>query len=167
MGSQHSNTPCLTPGRQHSKKHFEGANEKLMREMFGANVCYVRQCQGDLGERMLRSFRRAFRSGRRKAIIVGTDCPGMTVEQMERAFEELEHHPLVLGPANDGGYYLIGLKRPIPQLFRDIPWGTGEVLKRTLKAAEERALSTVLLEPLDDVDRPEDLHVWEEAAAFS
>lgn len=144
--------------------HFEGANEGLMREMFGANVRHIPQCKGDLGERMLRSFRRAFRRGVRKTIIVGTDCPGISVKQIEQALDELEHGQLILGPANDGGYYLIGLRKAIPQLFRDIPWGTGEVLKRTLEIAEDKMLWTALLEPLGDVDRPEDLPIWEKVA---
>ena len=144
--------------------HFEGGNKRRMAALFGTNIRYVRQCGSDLGERMLRSFRMAFRKGMKRVIIVGTDCPGITVEGMEQAFDALEHSPLVLGPAKDGGYYLIGMRKAIPPLFEDIPWGTGEVLTRTLEVTEDMDLPTTFLELLDDVDRPEDLHVWEATA---
>ncbi|HVH07789.1 MAG TPA: TIGR04282 family arsenosugar biosynthesis glycosyltransferase, partial [Myxococcota bacterium] len=67
----------------------------------------------------------------------------------------------VLGPATDGGYYLVGLTRPAPELFRGIAWGTDEVLAATLRALARRGEEPILLEPLADLDRPEDLPAWE------
>ena len=71
---------------------------------------------------------------------------------------------MVIGPANDGGYYLIGLRRPAHELFDGIPWGTEEVLERTLEAARARGIRAELLDRLDDVDRPQDIPVWEREA---
>ena len=80
---------------------------------------------------------------------------------MNSAFSRLTDHDLVLGPATDGGYYLIGLTALYPELFQDMPWGTDTVLVKTQTKAEELGLRTAFLEPLTDIDRPEDLHVWE------
>ncbi len=113
---------------------------------------------------MNRAFQDSFRAGMAKVVIVGTDCPGLSEGPVQVAFRALEENDLVLGPANDGGYYLIGLRRPTEELFRGIPWGTEKVLAQTLRAAQTLALKTFLLDPLGDVDRPEDLCLWEEAA---
>jgi hypothetical protein len=109
---------------------------------------------------MNRAFQGSFRAGMGKVVIVGTDCPGLSEGQVQKAFGALEENDLVLGPANDGGYYLIGLRRPTEKLFRGIPWGTEKVLAQTLKVAQTLALKTFLLDPLGDVDRPEDLRLW-------
>jgi hypothetical protein len=110
---------------------------------------------------MVRAIAEAFQSGGERIILVGTDCPGLTDGLVRTAFEALVRNDLVLGPANDGGYYLIGVRRVIPQLFSEIPWGTRQVLEKTLRIADQMQLRVFLLEPLDDVDRPEDLPVWE------
>lgn len=140
--------------------HGHGADTYLMGKVFGDDLCYRRQCPGDLGERMLSSFLQSFYGKMDKVIIIGTDCPGISVELLEQAFIQLDMYDLILGPANDGGYYLIGMKKVIPALFEDIPWGTGDVLKRTITKAEKMALSLRLLKPLGDVDGPEDLYLW-------
>ena len=140
--------------------HGQGANEYLMGKVFGDDLCYGRQCPGGLGERMLNSFRQGFHEKMGKVIIIGTDCPGIKVELLEQAFSELDKYDLIIGPANDGGYYLIGMKTIIPALFEDIPWGSGDVLLRTITKAKKMALSLSLLTPLGDVDQPEDLYLW-------
>ncbi len=96
-------------------------------------------------------------------VLVGTDIPNITHRILLKAFENLRYADLALGPARDGGYYLIALKRENPHLFVDVPWGTDKVLERTRQIAHGLGLSTVLLETLDDVDRPGDLRLWEEA----
>jgi rSAM/selenodomain-associated transferase 1 len=140
---------------------YEGGDERQVRQWLGPDISCSPQADGDLGARMARAFNEAFSAGVERVIIVGTDIPGLTGDLVKTAFEALMKNDLVLGPAKDGGYYLIGLRRPIPQLFGEIPWGTGEVLAVTLKIADGLKLQTFLLEPLDDVDRPEDLAVWE------
>jgi len=110
---------------------------------------------------MHEAFHQAFQEGVEKVVIVGTDCPGLNEDLCQKAFEEIDRNEVVLGPAKDGGYYLIALRRPTEELFRGIPWGTGEVLAKTLETARRLGLRVSLLKTLDDVDRPEDLPVWE------
>jgi hypothetical protein len=114
---------------------------------------------------MALAFDSAFTNGADRVAIIGADCPGLTSEVMAKAFSLLTSHDLVLGPANDGGYYLVGLTRPCSRLFAHIPWGADAVLGETLDAARELGMAFALLEPLDDVDRPGDLDVWYRASA--
>ncbi|RJP75059.1 MAG: DUF2064 domain-containing protein [Candidatus Abyssobacteria bacterium SURF_17] len=144
--------------------YYEGGTPRLMRQWLGRGVSYRRQASDDLGSRMARTFVEVFTSGASRAVMVGTDCPGLTPAHLGEAFDALERSDLVLGPASDGGYYLIGLKRMAGQLFGGVPWGTGAVLDRTLRIASDLGLSTKLVGTLDDVDRPEDLAVWEREA---
>jgi uncharacterized protein len=146
---------------------FEGGDEARMRDRFGDSFPYLPQGPGDLGDRMARAFEEAFAAGADRAIVVGTDCPGITADLAEQAFERLATADLVLGPATDGGYYLIGLRRPIPALFAGIAWGQETVLHETRKRAEELGLTISLLTTLSDVDRPEDLPVWQRAQSAS
>ncbi|MHC4178097.1 MAG: TIGR04283 family arsenosugar biosynthesis glycosyltransferase [Planctomycetota bacterium] len=137
---------------------FEGGDESLMRDRFGGELPYRPQGDGDLGERMVRAFSDAFRAGAGRAVIVGSDCPDLCAELVRTAFDRLVDHDLVLGPATDGGYYLIGLRGEVPRLFENVPWGAGGVLEQTLQVADRLGLSVAQLQPLADVDRPEDLH---------
>ncbi len=109
----------------------------------------------DLGARMLQAFREAFSAGYSEVVLIGSDLFDLSTEDLEASFRELQGHEVVLGPASDGGYYLIGLKRPIPGLFRGKRWGTDSVLKDTLADLEDR--STFLLPVRNDVDRYEDI----------
>jgi rSAM/selenodomain-associated transferase 2 len=94
--------------------------------------------------------------------LIGTDCPGIRATHLARAFQALRRKDVVIGPARDGGYYLIGLRQPAHELFEGIPWGTAVVLERTLDAAAANGLKVELVDLLDDVDRPEDIRVWDE-----
>ncbi len=141
--------------------HFTGRSEESFQEWLGPDLSFRPQPEGDLGTRMHEAFRQAFQEGMEKVVIVGTDCPGINESLCQKAFEELDRSGIVLGPAKDGGYYLIGLGRPEEELFRGIPWGTGEVLAKTLETAQRLGLRVSSLETLDDVDRPEDLPVCE------
>jgi len=144
--------------------YYEGGSAGRMAEWLGPGLAYHPQLGGDLGARMENGFAGAFRSGAEKVVLVGTDCPGITTTILRSAFNLLGLFDLVLGPARDGGYYLIGLRRQAPELFRDVPWGTATVAARTLEAATELGLRAVTVDPLVDVDRPEDLPVWEREA---
>ncbi|MFH1744276.1 MAG: TIGR04283 family arsenosugar biosynthesis glycosyltransferase [bacterium] len=145
--------------------YFEGGDEDRMRDWLGADIRCRPQHSGDLGERMLHAFEEAFAEGMKRVVIMGTDCPGITVNLIQQAFREVPGSDVVLGPAKDGGYYLICLKRAIPELFVGIPWGTEEVLNRTERIARDLGLTVACLGPLDDIDRPEDLSVWEKEKA--
>jgi rSAM/selenodomain-associated transferase 2/rSAM/selenodomain-associated transferase 1 len=142
---------------------YEGGNKHLVEGWLGSDFSYYPQGRGDIGDRMARAFDQAFQGGMERAVLVGTDIPHLTVGIILGAFENLGNADLVLGPARDGGYYLIGLRRPLRQLFVDVPWGTDEVLERTKRIANDLGLSVVLLDALDDVDRPEDLCLREKA----
>jgi len=100
-----------------------------------------------------------FLQGMTAIAIIGTDCPEIGEKEILAAFEALKTHDMVLGPALDGGYYLIALKQVFPELFDGIPWGTGEVLAKTQTIAAKLALKTAYLPKLADIDRPEDLPI--------
>jgi len=89
--------------------------------------------------------------------LIGSDCLELTANDIAKAFQHLAANDVVLGPAIDGGYYLIGLKKPHPQLFRNIHWGSSVVLEETLKTCSTHNLSVKLLRPLNDIDLLEDL----------
>jgi rSAM/selenodomain-associated transferase 1 len=138
---------------------YSGGDAALMQQWLGANLRLRAQSDGDLGARMREAFHEAFQQGCERVVIIGTDCPGITSGTLASAFAALRQSDLVLGPASDGGYYLIGLRRLIPPLFEGILWGTDSVLRHTLQIAEAADLRYSLLERLDDVDRPEDLRM--------
>jgi uncharacterized protein len=139
----------------------DGGDVELMKQWLGPGILFQPQGSGDLGVRMERAFAAAFQSGCERVTVVGTDCPTITINILQTAFAALGDSDFVLGPATDGGYYLIGLRRPVPQLFQGVPWGTATVFEQTLRIADELGLRHTLLDPLADVDRPEDLWVWE------
>ncbi|MGM0689301.1 MAG: TIGR04282 family arsenosugar biosynthesis glycosyltransferase [Bacillota bacterium] len=139
---------------------YSGGSRELMAEWLGEGLSYRKQEGDTLGERMQDAAAKAFSAGSNKVAMIGTDCPGLTAEQIKKAFGLLDQADLVLGPAFDGGYYLIGMRRPHDILFRDIPWGSEFVLKVTLETAEKLKLKTALLEKLTDIDCPEDLLKW-------
>ncbi|MGB3617853.1 MAG: TIGR04282 family arsenosugar biosynthesis glycosyltransferase [Catalinimonas sp.] len=115
------------------------------------------QPTGDLGDRMRTAFEVAFREGHERVVIVGSDCPGLTTGVLESAFEALGTHDVVLGPAEDGGYYLLGMKHLHPELFADKPWSTPQVLANTRADLIRLALTHHELPPLNDVDEATDL----------
>jgi rSAM/selenodomain-associated transferase 1 len=122
----------------------------------------VAQVGGDLGERMARAFADAFARGARRAAVIGTDVPGIARADVLDALESLDDHDVAVGPATDGGYYLLALKRPEPELLRDVPWSTPDVLTTTLDRAAGRGLSVRVLRTIGDVDTIEDLAAeWE------
>jgi rSAM/selenodomain-associated transferase 1 len=112
----------------------------------------------DLGERMANAFASSFESGMDKVVLIGTDCPTLQSQHLNEAFEALTHSDLVLGPATDGGYYLIGMKCRADYLFEGIAWSTAEVLSQTLAVATAHGLHFNLLDELSDIDTQED---WE------
>jgi len=112
----------------------------------------------DLGERMKNAFAENFESGMEKVLLIGTDCPSLEGKHIIQAIEALDQSDLVLGPARDGGYYLIGMSRRADFLFEGITWSSEWVLSQTLALAAEQGLQTSLLPILEDIDTLED---WE------
>jgi uncharacterized protein len=136
---------------------FCGGTIDELRSWLGDKLSYVAQSTGDLGDRMAQAFDQGFGAGHDRVVIIGTDCPGIDRAILDQAFTALASHDLVLGPAADGGYYLIGLRRSIPELFQSIAWSTATVRAQTLEIATELNLTYALLSELSDIDRPEDL----------
>ena len=123
------------------------------------------QSDGDLGAKLAHAFGDAFAAGSQRVVIIGSDCPYLTAEDILTAWKQLRRSDLVLGPAMDGGYWLIGLRAAQPDLFAGISWSTDEVLNQTLARAKALGLSTVLLRTLNDVDTREDWERFISAAA--
>ncbi|GAA3963928.1 TIGR04282 family arsenosugar biosynthesis glycosyltransferase [Hymenobacter antarcticus] len=113
-----------------------------------------------LGERMAHAFGEAFAAGAGRVVIIGTDCPGLEPAILQRAFAALEAHDLVVGPAEDGGYYLLGLRELQPALFTSKDWSTATVLPDTLADAARLGLRVAQLPVLHDVDSARDLAAW-------
>jgi glycosyltransferase A (GT-A) superfamily protein (DUF2064 family) len=103
------------------------------------------------------------RSGARRVLVIGTDCPEVSTALIETAFGRLDRADAVFGPAADGGYYLVGMKRPIRELFEAIPWGTAATLSTTLARARAAALEVALLDERRDIDTAEDWRRWQSA----
>ena len=114
----------------------------------------IPQPRGDLGARMAAAFEAGV------TVLVGTDIPALTADYVDRALEVLSEADLVVGPVEDGGYCLVAMNAPHPELFRTIPWSTPRVLAATLDAAHGLKLTVGLLEPLWDVDDADDLDRW-------
>ena len=138
--------------------HYEGGDEQALRGWIPAPMICRPQGSGSLGERLARSFADSFITGKERVIIVGSDCPFLTPEILANGFDLLQKNDLVIGPAHDGGYYLIGFSKPEPLLLADIAWGTDKVFLQTAEIAKKRGLTLALLPVLADIDRPEDLH---------
>lgn len=110
----------------------------------------------DLGERMENAFRQAFASGAGKVVIIGCDCPGLTGALLQESFDRLNEADFVLGPALDGGYYLLGMKQLEVSLFRGMEWSTPGVAAETLRRVNALGKTCFLMDELSDVDTEED-----------
>ncbi|SBO42595.1 TIGR04282 family arsenosugar biosynthesis glycosyltransferase [Cyanobium sp. NIES-981] len=120
----------------------------------------VPQGRGGLGVRLQRQLLRALGEGAGRVVLIGSDLPTLASGDLEAAFEGIDAGGLVLGPAGDGGYWLIGLDRSRPALLAGIPWGSGQVLEHTLAAAAGLGLTPTLLPVHHDLDRAADLAPW-------
>ncbi|TAH04457.1 MAG: glycosyltransferase [Sphingobacteriales bacterium] len=115
------------------------------------------QNQADLGGKMQQAFAEVFDKQHYPVIIIGTDCMEITSQIINDAYRQLNHYDVVIGPAKDGGYYLLGLNNPSPQLFENMEWSTNTVLSDTIKKAQELGLSYCFMPVLNDIDVEEDL----------
>ncbi len=115
------------------------------------------QSGGDLGARMHNALGRTLGEGHEKAVLVGADIPALSARTVQRALGLLEENDVVFGPARDGGYYLVALKRPAAEIFTGIRWSTPVTLRLSVGKAEAAGLRVGLTEELSDIDTPEDL----------
>jgi uncharacterized protein len=118
------------------------------------------QGSGNLGERLASATQDHFHNGASSVVIIGSDCPEITAEDIRAAHHTLATSDVVLGPASDGGYWLIGLRRPTVGVFDNIAWSTETVLQQTLERAASLGLSVTTLRQLDDIDTHEDWLRW-------
>lgn len=133
--------------------HVTGAPVAQFAAWLG-DVTLVEQVAGDLGARMA--------GVGAPCVLVGADIPDLAPSHLEMAARAVAEGRIAIGPAADGGYYLLGLPAPAPELFTDMPWGTDRVLALTLARLAQQAVTPVLLPVLHDLDRPEDLARWPE-----
>jgi uncharacterized protein len=134
--------------------HYTGAEEADFREWLGDDLALVRQAGGDLTDRLMAALVPA------PVIFFGADTPDLSAAHVADAVSALDQAPVVLGPAEDGGYYLIGMRDPMPELLTAMPWSTDQVMPETLRRLSALGIDPVLLETLHDCDRPEDLPRW-------
>jgi rSAM/selenodomain-associated transferase 1 len=137
---------CFTPD------DAAGEIRQWLREGWSSNP----QGDGDLGQRLQSAFRHAFHAGAKRVAIIGSDCPAIRAGDIREAWIGLQTHDVVLGPATDGGYWLIGLRQLQPELFRNIPWSTENVFRETILRVQHAGLSIRLLRELADVDTDRD-----------
>ncbi len=134
-----------------------GAPLKAFRAWLGPDLVYLQQGSGDLGTRMLGAFKTALVKGPGPVIVIGSDLPDLTGDIIDQAFKRLENDDIVLGPAADGGYYLLGMNSLHPEVLAGIDWGTEHVCRQTRDRINGLGLSMAELPLLRDVDRPDDL----------
>lgn len=150
---------------------YTGASAAKMRSWIGRRVAMSAQSDGDLGKRLERAMREAFEAGAPVAIAVGSDAPSVGGTQIRAALVALESNGVVLGPATDGGYYLVGVRSDasrvaLPALFdAGVSWGTEAVFSETAASLGRVGITASTLETLPDVDRPEDVVLWQEMRA--
>ena len=141
---------------------FQGGSKKTMRLLYGLNLQYHAQSPGNLGDKLYMAVRKAFSTGNSRIVLIGADCPGITPQILSRALHLLQTRQMVLGPALDGGYYLLGLRRTLGlscarKLLTGIDWGTEKVLDQTVQKAGQIGVKPCYLQYLRDIDSPGDL----------
>jgi uncharacterized protein len=136
--------------------------EDKITEWLGYRYDLIPQIGNDLGERMDQALRKAFSTGVDHAILIGTDLPDLPVEYLEDAFENLKTHDAVIGPAKDGGYYLIGSQSVsyLPKIFENMPWGTPDVFERAIEIFVHQQRRVHILPLWRDIDVIEDLKAF-------
>lgn len=143
---------------------YAGATLAKMQDWLGDDLTYCAQTSGDLGQRISASIRSGLRD-HSAVCVIGCDIPGISRAHIDTAARRLTHYDVVIGPAYDGGYYLIALTSEHAELFHTIPWGSDAVLTQTRNRCTAQGLRLSLLTPLADVDDAADLPVWEAARA--
>lgn len=131
-----------------------GADPAAFSDWLGDGLTYVEQGEGDLGARLTRAAEAP------PVILLGADTPDLSAAHLLEAAGALTFNAAVIGPAEDGGYWLLGIARPIPFLFADMPWSTERVCDLTLARLAAHGIAATKLATLSDVDRPEDLARW-------
>jgi rSAM/selenodomain-associated transferase 1 len=140
--------------------YSDNSDKGETRYWIGSRFSLIPQAEGDLGHRLEQSFQSFLEGVSRKVIIMASDVPDLSKDIINDAMSALDNHDLVIGPCNDGGYYLIGMKKTHNELFKGIYWGTDKVLEQTLAIACNQGLSVFSLITLRDIDTEDDLGEW-------
>ncbi len=133
--------------------------ESEVRALCGERWQYIPQVQDDLGTRMQNALVQQLDAGASAAVLIGTDIPSLPTRYLTRAFDLLRTKDVVLGPSTDGGYYLIGVSRPAPEIFEHVEWSTPRVLSQTLDRVQHAGNTLGLVPPWFDVDTPKELDI--------
>ena len=131
-------------------------SDTIIDEKWKKTPKYV-QKGADLGQKMQNSFKKGFDDGYDKIILIGSDLPDINPQIIQHAFDELENNEVVFGPAEDGGYYLVGMNKRHDVIFENKPWSTEGLLTITLNQLKEQGINVSLLGRLNDIDTIEDL----------
>ncbi len=133
---------------------------ELLKDSSPERVIYLPQQGNDLGERMINGIRLLFKKDYKKVVLIGADSPDLPIIYIEDAFLKLDLYDLVIGPSEDGGYYLIGMNRPLDAIFKNIKWGSRSVLKDTISITEKEKIKYFLLDEWYDIDDIKGLKKW-------
>jgi rSAM/selenodomain-associated transferase 1 len=152
---------ALSSGNYHLELFFTPAEREMeIRQRFGVRFCYSPQEGEGLGDRMEKAFRSCFAKGFAATLLIGSDCPDLTAEVIEQAFRTLENgQDAVVGPAFDGGYYLIGFRSATfdPAVFKEMRWGENTIFEKTVDHLHARGYRVHLAPAWHDIDTEEDL----------
>jgi rSAM/selenodomain-associated transferase 1 len=144
-------------GADHTLAYTPPSSRSYFEKLVPNGFALVPQAGADLGERLANALRHHFELGYERAVIMNSDGPTLPLVYLEEAFAGLDHADVTLGPGHDGGYYLIGLKRLEPALFRGISWSTERVVSQTLSICDDLGLAVHQLPEWYDVDIRSDL----------
>lgn len=152
---------CAETGAALFTAYTPDGGTEVLTNIFPQNTTFFPQEGTDLGARMANALSQVFMLGYDTCVLIGADLPLLTTEHLHAAFSALETHDMTLGPTSDGGYYLIGLRRPCPAVFENQQYSTASVFENTLAAAKDAGLTCRAAPLCDDTDTPEDLHrLW-------
>jgi len=149
--------------------HYTGGKREEMEKWLGGDLVYKLQHEGDIGTRMFAAIRQHLRC-HSSIILVGSDCPDLNSDILQSSLQALQNNEIVIGPAFDGGYYLLGVQGGLSEndlkyIFTNIDWGTAEVLRQTEERINTLKLRYHLLKRLHDIDTPEDLRYFDHSSS--
>lgn len=152
---------CAETGAALFTAYTPDGDPVMLTDIFPQGTVFFPQEGADLGARMANALSHVLSQGYSACILIGADLPLLTAQHLHAALSALETHDMTLGPTSDGGYYLIGLRRPCPAVFENQQYSTASVFENTLAAAKDAGLTCCAAPLCDDTDTPEDLHrLW-------
>ncbi len=161
--AEHAFTLADNLGRRGVKTYLfyaPGASAGEVKAWVGRDFVFHEQQGDSLGERMLQAFAQTFQDGGDASVIIGTDVPELCVERIDSAYDALPTHDLVIGPSTDGGYYLLGMKAPVKNVFENVKWSTGGVFQTTMGLIRDAGFECHVLPEENDIDTREDYEAY-------